>query len=145
MEARNAATDFSDAVPFVNAGIVADHDHVTPKMTQEVSEERTDFVVLDVLRMTLKVQTHSAAPGCDRDSGDDGDTVSAIAMLDERGLAPGRPGLPEGRNQQESRLVDENEVGTQPRSVFFRRGQSLRFQRSIASSSRSRARRSGFW
>jgi hypothetical protein len=35
-------------------------------------------------------------------------------------------------------------VGTQPRSVFFTRSQSWRFQRSIFSSSRSKARRSGF-
>jgi hypothetical protein len=36
-------------------------------------------------------------------------------------------------------------VGTQPRSVFFTRGHSFRFHRSIRSSSRSRALRSGFW
>jgi hypothetical protein len=36
-------------------------------------------------------------------------------------------------------------VGTQPRSVFFTRGQCLRFHRSIFSSSRSKALRSGFW
>jgi hypothetical protein len=35
-------------------------------------------------------------------------------------------------------------VGAQPRSVFFTRGHSFRFQRSIASSFRSTARFSGF-
>jgi hypothetical protein len=35
-------------------------------------------------------------------------------------------------------------VGTQPRSVFFTLGQCFRFHRSIFSSSRSKALRSGF-
>jgi hypothetical protein len=36
-------------------------------------------------------------------------------------------------------------VGAQPCGVFFTRGQSFRFQRSMAPSSRSKARPSGFW
>jgi hypothetical protein len=36
-------------------------------------------------------------------------------------------------------------MGAQPSSVFLTRGQSFRFQRWMASSSRSRARVSGFW
>jgi hypothetical protein len=36
-------------------------------------------------------------------------------------------------------------MGAQPCGVFFTRGQSVRFQHSMAASSRSTARRSGFW
>jgi hypothetical protein len=36
-------------------------------------------------------------------------------------------------------------VGAQPCGVFFTRGHWRRCQRAIASSSRSSARRSGFW
>jgi hypothetical protein len=36
-------------------------------------------------------------------------------------------------------------VGAQPGGVFFMRGQSLRTHRSMAASSLSSARRSGFW
>ena len=41
-------------------------------------------------------------------------------------------------------LVDEDEVGPQPCSVFFTRGQSRRIHCSIRASSRSKARDSGF-
>jgi hypothetical protein len=36
-------------------------------------------------------------------------------------------------------------MGRQPPGVFFTRAHRSRFHRSMASSSRSRARRSGFW
>jgi hypothetical protein len=36
-------------------------------------------------------------------------------------------------------------VRTQPRGVFFTRGQTVRFHSAIACSLRSAARRSGFW
>ncbi len=144
METGEAATDLSNTVSFVNAGVVPDHDDGSAEMTQEVPKERTDLVVLDVLRMALEVQTDMLTLRRDRDSGDHGEAVPAIAMVNDRGLAARRPGLPDVGDQEEARLVDEDDVGTQPRSVFFTRGQSLRFQRSMASSSRSKARRSGF-
>jgi hypothetical protein len=48
-------------------------------------------------------------------------------------------------NQLEAGFIGKCYMGTQPRSVFLIRGQSSCFQRWIAFSSRSRARRSGFW
>jgi hypothetical protein len=68
-----------------------------------------------------------------------------VHMAVKRRLAAGAPGLAHGRDQQEARFVEEKQMGSQPCGVFFTRGQSVRFQRSMASSSRSRARRSGFW
>jgi hypothetical protein len=67
-----------------------------------------------------------------------------VAMAQLRRLAAGRPGAAHGGDQEEARFVREDKVGAQPRGVFFTRGQTSRFQRSIARSSRSRARRSGF-
>jgi hypothetical protein len=61
-----------------------------------------------------------------------------------RSLAARRPGLDYIRDQQEAGFVGKDDVGAQPRSVFFTRGHSFCFQRSIASSFRSTARFSGF-
>ncbi len=145
MKAGKAAADVADALSFVNAGIVPDEDHVPAKVTEEMLEKATDLVVLDVFWVAAKVQSNAAALRGNRDSGDDGDAVSAVTMVYDRRLAPRRPGLAQRRDQEHTGFVDEDEVGTQPRSVFFIRGHSLRFHRLIAASSRSRARRSGFW
>ena len=113
-------------------------------MLEKVPQKGTDLGVADVVSMAAEVEAEAVALGADGDAGDDRDAVVAVPVIHVRSVATPRPGPAQGWDQEEARLVDEDDVGTQPRSVFFTRGQSLRFQRSMASSSRSSARRSGF-
>jgi len=62
-----------------------------------------------------------------------------------RRLTAEGPRPPQGWDQQETAFVDEDEMGPQVLGPFFIRGHSSRFQRAIPASSRSSARRSGFW
>ena len=145
MQPREPAADLPNPFSFVNAGVVPDHDDGTAEMAQQVAEEFADLAVADVVRMALEVQTDVLTPGRHGDARDHGDAIMPVAMMNEGRLPARRPGLSHRGNQEETRLVDEDDVGTQPRSVFFTRGQFLRFQRSMTSSFRSSARRSGFW
>ncbi len=144
MEPRIPSADFSDPFSFMNARVVPDYDDVPAEMAQQVAEKIAHLVVPDVLHVALEVQANALAADRDGDSRDHRDAIVPVAMTEERRLPARRPGLPNRGNQEEARLVDENDVGTQPRSVFFTCGQFLRFHRSIFSSSRSKARRSGF-
>ena len=144
MEPREPATGLSDAFSFVDARVVPDHDDAPAEVAQQVAEKRAHLIVPDILRVALKVQADTLASGSDGDSRDHRDAIMSVTMTDDGRLPARRPGLPNRGDQEEARLVDEYDVGTQPRSVFFTRGQFLRFQRSIFSSSRSKARRSGF-
>src|SRR3989344_461825 len=83
--------------------------------------------------------------GADGDAGDGRDSVVAIPMMHNRGLSYGTPRLSDRRDQKETGFVDKDEMGCQPRSVFFTRGQTVRFHFSMARLSRSTARRSGVW
>lgn len=140
----HAAAERADGIATVNLAIVPEDDHWSAEVTQQVSQEVTHLCLLDVLGMEAPEESQPPAPRTDRDAGDDRDLVPAIAMPDDRRLAARRPGAPDGGNQEEARLVDEDEMGPQPRSVFFTRGHSTRFQCSMAASSRSSARVSGF-
>ena len=144
MQPRKPAADLPNPFSFVNAGVVPDHDDVPAEVAQQVPEEFADLAVPDVRRVALEVQADAPTPGCHGDARDHGDAIVPVAMMNDGRLAARSPGLSHRGDQEEARLVDEDDVGTQPRSVFFTRGQSLRFQRSMASSSRSKARRSGF-
>jgi hypothetical protein len=144
MQSRKSSTDFPNPFSFVNAGVVPDHDDVPAEVVQQVSEKFAHLIVPDVLRVALEVQADAPTPGRNGEAGDHGNAIMPVAMMNDGRLPTGRPGLSHRGDQEEARLVDEDDVGTQPRSVFFTRGQLLRFQRSIFSSSRSRARRSGF-
>ena len=145
VEPREAAADFSDPFAFVNARVVPDHDDSPAEMAQQVAEKIAHLVVPDVLRVALEVQADALAASRDGDSRDHRDAIMPVAMMNDGRRSARSPCLSHRGDQEEARLVDEDDVGTQPRSVFFTRGQFLRFHRSIFSSSRSRALRSGFW
>jgi hypothetical protein len=67
-----------------------------------------------------------------------------MAMTMKGSLPFRRPGSDHRGDQKEAGFVGKYDMGAQPRSAFFTRGQSFGFQRLIFSSSRSNARRSGF-
>jgi hypothetical protein len=130
---------------FMGGGIVQKHDHWAVQVSKQMAEEDAHFLLPDIVEPKLVIETEMLPLRTNRDPRDDGDSLAPIAMAQERSLAPWGPRLDHVRNQQESGFVDEDEVGAQPRSVFFTRGQSFCFQRWMACSSRSTARRSGFW
>lgn len=144
MEARIAAAQIANRLSFVDRGIVEDGDHVASEVTQHVTEERAHLGLADVVAMATEVEAHPAAHWADRQSRDDRQTVVPVVVGDRRCLSARRPGPPKGRDQEEPRLVDEEEMRLPARGVFFTCGQRVRFHRSMRSSSRSSARRSGF-
>jgi hypothetical protein len=144
MQPGKPMADFSNPFSLVNACVVPDDKDVPAKVAQQVPEEFADRVVSDVFRVASEVQADAPTPGSNGDARNHGDAIMPVAMMNEGRLSARSPGLSHRGNQEEARLVDEDDVGTQLCSVFFTRGQFLRFQRSMASSFRSRARRSGF-
>jgi len=142
---RIAAAEIPNRFAFVDRRIVEENDHVASQMAQQMAEEVADVGVADVVVMTTKVKPHPPAQGADRQSGDDGEAIVAVVVVDPRGLSARRPGPTKRWDQEEPRLVDEDEVRLPARCVFFTCGQRVCFQRAMRSSSRSSARRSGFW
>lgn len=124
---------------------IPEHDHRAPQMAQQVGEEATDFDLADVVMVPLVVEAEVLTEPADGETGDHRDAVVAIPVAQERCVAARRPGAEHRGREHEAGFVYEDEVGPQPNGVFFTRGQVWRFQRAMACSSRSRARRSGFW
>ncbi len=145
MKARKTIPQDPDRFPLVDRSVVPEQEDRTSQMTQEITQELAHLGVLDVLRMQMEVESKATTAWADRDPGDDGDPVSPLPMANHRGASTWGPGLVDTRSHEETRLVDEDEVGTHPRGFFLMRGHSSRFQRSIRSSLRSKARRLGFW
>jgi len=143
MESGRAAEQVLDRLPTMNAAIVEQHDEVARDLPQQGAEEARNLVALDIVLVELAVQRTATAPWADGDARDGGDAVVRVPVADDGGLAHRPPRLPDGGDQEEARFVDEDEVGAQPRDVFFTRGQTERFHAVMPASSRSTARRSG--
>ena len=122
-----------------------DDDDVAAKMFKQVAEKVLNLIAREVLFVKPEVESEPLAFWTDRQATDDRDPGVVVAIADDGGLTHPRPGTPNGGNQHEARFVGKDDVRTQPRGVFFTRGQSLRFHGSIRTSSRSSARLSGFW
>ena len=146
LQAGMSSKDFPEWLPFMGGGVIQNDDQGATQLPQQLTEKGTDFFLTDVVIEEQVVQTETMAPGAQRNSGDDRNFVAAaLTMMLEGSDAPRRPSLHHQGSQQEARFIGKDYVGAQPRGVFFTRGQSFRFQRSMAFSSRSKARRSGFW
>ena len=145
MQPREAAADFPNPFSFVNAGVVPDHNDVPAEVAQQVSEEFADLAVPDVRGVALEVQADAPTPGCKGEARDHGDAIMPVAMMNDGRLSARSQCLSHRGDQEEARLVDEDDVRPPARGVCFTLGHSLRIQRAMRSSSRSRARRSGFW
>ena len=140
-----AAAKLPDRGSAMDGGVVPDDDDVAAEVTEQVTQEVTHALAVDVLAMEAVVEAHAAPHRADREPRDHRDAVATVAVPHHGRVPSRRPGLEQRGDQLEAALVREDDVGTQPRGVFFTAGQVSRFQRSIASSSRSSARRSGFW
>lgn len=143
-ETTHPAEEFSDGRTFVNLSIVEKDDDFAPEVQEQVSEKVAHILGVDVGAVETKVQPGAVPTRAQRYRGDDRNLLTSLSMTEERGLSPRCPGAQHQRTELEAGFVHENYVGAQPPGVFFTRGHSRSFQRWIASSSRSKARFSGF-
>lgn len=145
MQTGMLALEFCQRFSMVRGRVIEDGDHRTAQVPQQVAEEDAHLLVPDVVEVKLVEEAQVLTLRADGDSRDNRDLVPSVTMPMHGSLAARGPSLDHMRDQQEPGFVREDDMGAQPRSVFFTRGQSFRFHCSIASSSRSTARFSGFW
>lgn len=145
MEAREAVTQSPDGRALVDSAIVPEHDDRPAQVPEEMAEKLTDLGLVEVGAMHPVVEAEVPTARADREAGNHREPIVPLPEAQQRGVPPRSPGLAHTGDQEEARFVDEDEVGTQPRSVFFTRGQSRRFHLVMRASSRWRARASGFW
>lgn len=144
-QARMLFDKIRDRSALVYSTVVKKRYDGAAEVAEQVAQEYADLHVPDVVQEEEVVETEPLLDRADGDSGDDGYPIAAIRVLDPRRFPTRSPGARHVRDQKESGFVAEDEVGAQPRGVFFTLGHSSVFQRSISlSPSRSVARLTGF-
>jgi len=98
---------------------VPDQNDRPGQMQQQAAKEPDDLHPADVVGVELDVHPESPSARGNRQGSDGGDTVPAIAVIQERRLAPGSPRAAHRRDQEEPAFVDKYEVGTQPTRFFL--------------------------
>lgn len=123
----------------MNGRAVPQDENLSRNMPQEVSQEENDLGTLDAARVKLKVETPQ------RQSANEGKALPIEGFLQKRGLPARSPGAGPAGACAQAAFVYEDEGLPLSAGFFFRAGHSTRFQRRMAFSSRSTARRSGRW
>lgn len=126
---------------------IPDQDPGRVQLPIELAEKVADGDGIEIgMPVKSEVQLHPIARRRHAQRGNGRDLLVRARTLLEDGCDAARmPGPPHQRRHQQAGLVDEDQPGSQARGVFFTRGQSLLTHCLIAVSSRSTARRVGFW
>lgn len=99
----------------------------------------------EVVGIQVEIEPEVLAARADGDGRNGRHAVAPVPVVKHRRLAPGRPGAAHRGDQLEAGFIGKCEVRVQSADFFLIPGQMTRFQSAIAGSSRSNARRSGFW
>lgn len=139
------AKNLFDRLSLVRGGVVEQNDDWPTQVAEQLAQKYANLILPDVVVEEQIVKPEAMSAGAYGNSGDDGDFVSpSLTVTMDRSLSLRSPGPDHIGYQQEARFVGKDDMGTQPCGVFFMRGHSSFFQRSISFSFRSSARRSGF-
>jgi len=120
-------------------------DELAPQKPMDHRDEGYDLLVVDVLAANLEVEAQSLPHGRDREPRDHRETIVAIPAVLDRRLSLRSPGAAHNRLEHEAAFVDQHDAPAAFLGFSFARGHSSFRHRAIASSSLSRARRSGSW
>lgn len=145
VEAGVPSSEGADLRRGVDPSVVEEHDHRPAQVAQELAQERDHLGLPDVVQGEAVVQAHPVPDRTDGQPRDHRHLIAARPVAQDGRDATRRPRFDDAGDQEEAGFVGKDEVGTQPRRPFFIRGQCTRFQWAIVASSRSSARRSGFW
>jgi len=145
VQPAGAAAEVADEPAAMGVAAVPQDDDMAGQVAQQLTQEVARLELPDVLQVELEVKVQALTLGTDRDARDGRDPVAPIEVVNCRRLAHGGPGPGNGGSQLKARFVDKDEVGAQPRGVFFTLGHSCRTKRRISAPLRSSAFFCGFW
>ena len=129
----------------MHAPAIPDQHQRTADARPKLAQESHDVVCTNVLPLSAPIHVQSPSPRRQSQSCGHRQSIMSVPRAVDRRLALGRPGPAHHRLEHEAALVKKDDAPPLPTGVFFICRQRTRRQRSISFSSRSRARRSGFW
>ena len=123
----------------VNRCTIPDDQYFSGNMSLEVTQEFDDLEAFDAAVVNLEIEPP------ERQAADYRKAFPVEGLVQHRGLPTWRPSACSRGAGAQPAFVDKDDGSPLLPGLFFNAGQSVRWQRRIAFSSRSTARRSGRW
>jgi len=96
---------------------IPQQDHGVLEMFEQFFKERTDIQTVKIPRPKPKIKSQAFPFRGHRQSTDGGNPVLFVEVIEDRGLSLGSPSATDVWNEQEARLIDEDQTG--PKSFGF--------------------------
>ena len=96
---------------------IPQQDRGAPEMFEQFFKERTDIETVKVPRPKPEIESQAFPFRGHRQSTDGGNPVLFVEVIEDRGLSFGSPSATDVWNEQEARLIDEDQMG--PKSFGF--------------------------
>jgi len=147
MKARVIVPQHVNLLRAVGYGTIPYDDDRAGKLLQKVFHKGSHQVSIDIgIGMKTKEETKVTSARGNAEGCNDGYLLMGTGLLIEpRGLPTRTPASAHERCHHDAAFVDKDKPGPQPGRFFLMRGHSTFTQCLMRSSSRSTARRSGFW
>lgn len=98
---------------------IPQQDHRSPKMPEQVFEEGLHIQSREIAGATLKIEGQPSSFGRDRQGADCRDPVLFVEIVNERRLSFWGPGAGHVGDEQEARLIEEDQMGATSFGVFL--------------------------
>ena len=96
---------------------IPQQDHGAPEMFEQFFKERTDIQTVKIPRPKPEIKSQVFPLWRHRQSTDGGNPVLFVEVIEDRGVSFGSPSATNVWNEQEARLIDEDQMG--PKSFGF--------------------------
>jgi hypothetical protein len=119
VQPRMGGEERGDRMPSMDRAAVPEQVDRAPQMPEEVLEERADVETAESARATPEVERDASPFGRDHQPATDREAIVTVPVTHARRLPFGRPGPADVGNEQESTLIDEDEMGATSSDVFL--------------------------
>ena len=103
----------------VDGAPIPQEDHRPLKMPEQVFKEGSDIQTGEIAGAKLKIEGQAPSSRGDDQRTDRRDAVLVVPIVDEGRVPLGRPGAGHIGNEQEARLIEEDQRGSKSLGVFL--------------------------
>jgi hypothetical protein len=96
--------------PAMNRSAIPYQFNRSPKLSQQLAQERNHFHSGDIASMELRIQSQAVATGRHRDARNNREPIPSVAVSQDRRFTDRRPCSPDGGNKQKPAFIKECQV-----------------------------------
>jgi hypothetical protein len=119
VETREAITEITNRFSPMNEGFVPQEEDLATEVSQKVPQEKSHVQSFEIILLQAKVKRQVPPPRRNAENRDGRNLLSAVEMMQDWGLPPGRPGPANIGDKQKTAFIEKGQMGSKCGSFFL--------------------------